>query len=132
MEIPRDRVSVSSSRSGGPGGQNVNKVSTKVEIRFRLEDADWIPPAVRERLAQLEKRRINRDGDLVVVSCRYRQQNGNLEDCFEKLGRMIDNAAVLPVPRIRTRPTRSSRRRRLQEKQQRSRLRRERSWTGEE
>jgi ribosome-associated protein len=126
MEIPREKVTVSSSRSGGPGGQNVNKVASKVEIRFRLQDADWIPPAVRRRIASLEKRRLNREGELVVVSCRFRERGRNLEDCFEKLELLIDKAAAIPAPRIGTRPTRASRQRRLRAKRQRGQIKKER------
>lgn len=126
MDIPRERLTIRFARAGGPGGQNVNKVSTKVEVRFRLAGADWIPPRVRERLARLEKRRLNREGEFVVVSCRFRERQRNLEDCLEKLARLLEQAAFEPAPRIGTRPTRASRRRRLEEKRRRGRVKRER------
>ena len=88
--------------------------------------------AVRARLAMMERSRINKDGELVLVSCRFRERGRNLEDGFEKLERMIERAAELPVSRVKTRPTRSSRRRRLESKRRRSGLKQERSLQGGE
>ena len=125
--IPRNRLSVRFSRSGGPGGQNVNKVSTQVEIRFQLDDADWIPEAVRARLRSQQRRRVNRQGELVVVSSRYREQRRNLEDCLAKLSRWIEAARKVPTKRKRTRPTQASRERRRAQKRRQSDLKKQRS-----
>ena len=126
MHIPVDRLTISSVRSGGPGGQNVNKVATKVEVRFLLDDADWIPLAVRERLRRLEARRISQEGELVIVSSRYRSRGRNLEDCLEKLDACLKRAAKRPKRRIPTKPTRASRARRLESKRRRSAVKKDR------
>lgn len=109
MDIPRERLKIRFSRSGGPGGQNVNRVETKVEIRFELAAADWIPPGVRERLKALARGRITEAGELCIASTRFRTQRQNLEDCIRKLSRLLELASVPPPKRIRTRPTASSR-----------------------
>jgi ribosome-associated protein len=124
--IPEERLEVRVSRSGGPGGQNVNKVSSRVEIRFSLDGADWIPPAVRERLRELYPSRITRTGDFRLVSSRFRDQPRNLRDCIEKLGDLLSAASRRPAPRIPTRPGRGARERRLQEKRRISARKRER------
>lgn len=116
MKIPRNRLQISFSRSGGPGGQNVNKVETRVEVRFRVADADWIPPETKARLRKREHRRINVDGELVLHESRHRSQTRNLEECIEKLESLLDAANRRPRRRIPTAPTRASRERRLSAK----------------
>ena len=126
MDIPVERLTITSSHSGGPGGQNVNKVATKVEIRFVLEEADWIPPRVRERLRTLQRRRINQNGELVVVSSRYRRRHQNLQDCLAKLETCLEAASRRQKRRVPTRPTRSSKERRLDEKRRRGAIKKTR------
>lgn len=109
MQIPKERLKIRFARSGGPGGQNVNRVETKVEVRFELAAADWIPEEVRARLAELARGRLNDAGELVVTSTRFRTQRRNLEDCLAKLARLLELASRPPAPRVRTRPTASSR-----------------------
>jgi ribosome-associated protein len=128
MEIPRDRLEIRFSRSGGPGGQNVNKVETKVEVRFRLAGADWIPSRVRVRLEELYPRRITADGEFVIASSRYRSQAQNVADCFAKLRACLHKASEVPRLRVPTRPTRSSSARRLDSKRRRSARKQERRW----
>ena len=127
MKVPREKLEIGFSRSSGPGGQHVNKVSTRAEVRFHLESADWLPAAVRKRLAGLYPRRLNRDGEFIVVSSRYRSQGRNLEDCIEKLEGFIERATRLPKRRIPTRKTRASNERRLEGKKRRGEAKSRRS-----
>ncbi|XP_039031971.1 peptidyl-tRNA hydrolase ICT1, mitochondrial-like [Hibiscus syriacus] len=97
-QITLDHVSVSFARSGGPGGQNVNKVNTKVDMRFNVKQAYWLSDRIRERIMQLEKNRINKDGEIVVSSTKTRTQKGNIDDALAKLQAIIDAAAYVPPP----------------------------------
>ncbi|HVR72765.1 MAG TPA: alternative ribosome rescue aminoacyl-tRNA hydrolase ArfB [Planctomycetota bacterium] len=131
MDLPRDRLTIRFSRSGGPGGQNVNKVETRVEVRFALDAADWIPTPVRARLRRLAAERINREGELIITSSRHRSQSRNIEDCLEKLKELIQAASRRPRKRIPTKPTGGARERRLEGKKQRGDTKRGRSWRPE-
>lgn len=97
-KITIDHVSVSFARSGGPGGQNVNKVNTKVDMRFNVKDAHWLSNRVKERIMQVEKNRINKDGEIVISSTKTRTQKGNIEDALGKLQAIIDDASYVPPP----------------------------------
>ncbi|KAJ0970979.1 hypothetical protein J5N97_018938 [Dioscorea zingiberensis] len=97
-KITLDHVTVSFARSGGPGGQNVNKVNTKVDMRFNVKTAHWLSERVRERILQMEKNRINKDGEIVISSTKTRTQKGNIEDALEKLQAIIDAASYVPPP----------------------------------
>ncbi len=116
IPIPLGRLTVRFSRSGGPGGQNVNKVSSRAEVRFVLSEADWIPAPIRDRLRELFPTRITAGGELRVVSDRFRDQKKNVEDCLERIRGLLRAAARRPRPRVATRPTGASRKRRLEEK----------------
>ncbi|XP_015735740.1 peptidyl-tRNA hydrolase ICT1, mitochondrial isoform X1 [Coturnix japonica] len=96
LSIPMDRLTVSYSRSSGPGGQNVNKVNTKAEVRFHLATADWIPEAVREKMASMHRNKINRAGELIVNSDQSRYQMRNLAICLEKIRVMVTEATEKP------------------------------------
>uniref|UniRef100_A0A8C3CKS1 Large ribosomal subunit protein mL62 n=1 Tax=Cairina moschata TaxID=8855 RepID=A0A8C3CKS1_CAIMO len=91
-----DRLTVSYCRSSGPGGQNVNKVNTKAEVRFHLASADWIPEAVRQKMASMHKNKINRAGELIVNSEESRYQMRNLAICLEKIRVMVTEATEKP------------------------------------
>lgn len=106
-------------RSQGPGGQHVNRASTKAVLRFRVVDSPSLPAAVRARLIARERSRITDAGDLVVTSQRFREQPRNVADCLAKLRVMIERAAEPPRPRRPTRPTRGSVARRRIQKQHR-------------
>ncbi len=109
-------------RSGGPGGQNVNKVASKAVLRWNLAASPSIPDEVKVRLRAHHRRRITTEGELVLSSQRYRDQERNRQDCLEKLGELVRKAAIPPKPRRPTRPTRASRQRRLHEKKHRGQL----------
>ncbi|XP_004592984.2 large ribosomal subunit protein mL62 [Ochotona princeps] len=95
-DIPVDRLTISYSRSSGPGGQNVNKVNSKAEVRFHLATADWIAEPVRHKMAILHKNKINRSGELILTSESSRYQFRNLADCLQKIRDMIAEASQMP------------------------------------
>uniref|UniRef100_A0A672I1U7 Large ribosomal subunit protein mL62 n=1 Tax=Salarias fasciatus TaxID=181472 RepID=A0A672I1U7_SALFA len=92
----RERLTVSYSRSGGPGGQHVNKVNTKAEVRFHVRTADWLPEDVRLKILEKNKNRINKAGELLVTSELSRSQQRNLTDCVEKISAIITEASEKP------------------------------------
>jgi len=109
-------------RSSGPGGQNVNKVSTTVQLRFDLEEASGVPADVKNRLAKLAGRRLTKEGILIIQAGRYRKQEQNRQDAMERLVQLLRAAAAKPRKRVKTKPTRAARERKLAEKKRRSRL----------
>ncbi|MGB0085328.1 MAG: alternative ribosome rescue aminoacyl-tRNA hydrolase ArfB [Rhodomicrobiaceae bacterium] len=114
-------------KASGPGGQNVNKVATAVQLRFDAVRSPSLPDDVRARLMALAGRRLTREGVIVVIARRYRTQDRNRQDARERLADLIRRAASPPKPRRATRPTLASKRRRLEAKSVRSKLKRERS-----
>lgn len=103
-------------RSSGPGGQNVNKVSTAVELRFNLAANVSIPPPAKTRLVKLAGRRLTDDGILIIQADRFRTQEMNRSDAKKRLVELIAQALIAPKPRIKTKPTRGSKERRLKSK----------------
>jgi ribosome-associated protein len=106
--------------ASGPGGQNVNKVATAVQLRFNLAGCETLPPAVKTRLAALAGRRLTNDGTIVITAGQYRTQNRNRQDARERLFALIRAAAIAPIFRKPTRPTKASKTRRLEAKSHRA------------
>jgi ribosome-associated protein len=130
VPLPKSRLDVRYARSGGPGGQNVNKVETKVELRLRLEDLD-VPAAVRDRIAARLASRMTADGALLVSSSRHRVRSQNLKDALERLQHLLDEAARPPVPRFATKPTRASQSKRREDKRRHGMRKRDRGRRGD-
>lgn len=121
LQIPLREFEFTFARSSGPGGQNVNKVSSKALLRWPVLRSPTLPDAVRARLLAKYGRRVTSAGDLLVSSDRFRDAGRNVADCLEKLRGMLLDAASPPKRRVRTKPSRSSKRRRLDDKRQHSR-----------
>ena len=123
VQIPDAELELAFARSGGPGGQNVNKVSSKVLLRWNPARSVALPADLKGRLLEMLRARLTKEGDLLIVSQLTRDQGRNVEDCYEKLRALILQALHRPPPRRPTKPTRGSHRRRLNEKRRRSETR---------
>ncbi len=129
IHIPLREFKFTFARSSGPGGQNVNKVSSKAILRWPLLTSPSLPDDVRKRLIARHRRQITASGDLTITSQRFRDAGRNTADCLEKLRHMLTEAAQPPKRRRPTKPTRGSVQRRLQAKQQQSQKKRRRRST---
>ncbi len=126
IEIDEREIEESFVRASGPGGQNVNKLATAVQLRFDVRGSRSLPADVRARLERLAGARLTRDGVLVIIAQRHRTQARNREDALDRLIDLIRRAAVAPRPRRPTKPTAGSRERRIESKKHRAGLKRQR------
>ena len=127
IAIAEWEISESFVRASGPGGQNVNKLATAVQLRFDVRNSPSLPADVRARLMGLAGRRLTQDGVLVLIGQRFRTQERNREDVRARLVELIREAAHRPKPRRPTRPTAASRERRIEGKKRRAGVKRTRS-----
>jgi len=126
ISIDESEIHESFVRSSGPGGQNVNKLSTAVQLRFDVRHSPSLPSDVAVRLMRLAGRRVTKDGVLVIIAQNHRTQERNRAEAQERLIDLVRRAAVRPVPRRATKPTRAAKQKRLEGKKRRSVIKRQR------
>ena len=127
IRIPDEELVERFVRSSGPGGQNVNKVSTAVELRFDVRGSPSVPEQFRERLLARRDRRLTDEGVLVISAQRFRTQDRNREDARDRLAGILREATVVAKKRVATRPTRASKERRLTGKKERATVKKHRT-----
>lgn len=132
LSIPEDEIEERFQRASGPGGQNVNKVATAVQLRFDVRGSRVLDETVKARLERLAGRRLTTDGVLVLMADRYRQQQQNRADARARLASLVRAALVAPRARRPTRPSKSARQRRVDDKARRGRIKAMRGRPAEE
>lgn len=116
IQIPLREFDFTFARSSGPGGQNVNKVNTKAFLTWHVEGTDSLPSAVKDRFLKKYARRISKEGKIIVVSQRFRDQGRNVADCITKLQDLVRSVVAAPVKRKKTKPSKRAVQRRINEK----------------
>lgn len=126
ISVDEDEIEESFIRSSGPGGQNVNKVETSVQIRFDVQQSPNLPEAVRRRLIKIAGQKMTKEGVLVLTASEYRSQDRNRKAAIERLSELIKQACIVPKYRRPTKPTYSSKLKRLEKKQRRGNVKKTR------
>ncbi len=129
LSIDENEIQLDFIRSSGPGGQNVNKVASGVQLRFNLDTSTTLPDEVKQRLYSIARNRITEEGVLIIEAKRFRTQEQNREDAIARLVALIFQATEKPKPRKKTRPTAASQAERIEEKKRRGAIKRSRRTT---
>ena len=128
IAIHENEIKINFIRSSGPGGQNVNKVATAVQLRFDVKNSPSLSDEVRSRLMRLAGDKMTKDGILIIQARRFRKQERNREDAMDRLIKLIQKASEPPKAHIKPKPTRASKERILAAKRHRSKLKKTRQW----
>lgn len=129
FRVPRNEIELAFSRSSGAGGQNVNKVNSKAEVRWDIASSPSVPSEVLGRFLSRYRNRLDADGRVFVTSERERDRERNIEDAIAKIEEWVESVWERPKPRIKTKPTKGSKRRRLKEKSAHGEKKRDRKVT---